>query len=152
MSKHRVNAVDVRLIQLLGSIIRNNLGFKVAEMTECWTFMYISNWTIEAYHIIEHDQSLCFGSGYFMKVHEDGASEPEKIEVRAACELSQWIPAGQHYWTFRLWFKHPDGQVKKYYFRKFSFSNSINNEAVPEDMRDAPPKRISFKKESSTVS
>ncbi len=155
MSKIRINSMYVHLCGLLSSIIRENLKFRVSN-TECWTFEHITDWQIydkknpsecggEPYYFVEHSQSLYFGSGYLTGFSHDDRSKFQKVQLRVVCEFSEWVPAGQSFWTFRIWVQYSDGRIEKHFLNKYSFSKTLDEGEIPKNMRNAPPKRISFK-------
>lgn len=160
MSTLRLSAIYVDLNRLLSPIIRDNLGLNVIPMTECWTFSHICNWQIynkkhpyrrnsgdgfDPIYPVEHEQSLYFGSGSFSVPKGDvwDLDDLDKIELRVVCELSEWVPAYQHFWIVKVWAKYPNGEITKHCFKKFSFGDEV--EIFGQPIRNLPPKRIPFK-------
>jgi hypothetical protein len=74
-----------------------------------------------------------------------------RFEIRTVCELSEWVPVGQYFWTVKAWVKHPDGSITKHCFKKFSFDSSSEEIEVLKNMRDLPPKKIAFKPRKEVV-
>lgn len=159
MAKLRLSAIYVDLSRLLSPIIRDNLGFNVVPMTECWTFGHICNWQIydmkhpyynggdgfDPIYPVEHQQSLYFGSGSFRIPKGDVwcLDDLDKVEIRVVCELSEWVPAYQYFWIVKVWVKYPNNEIKKYCFKKFSFGDKA--ELFNQRINNLPPKRIPFK-------
>lgn len=140
MSTFSISATYTELVELLGFVLRNKLGYKMICFPH-WDFKLIKA-------TFGDEPETYLGKGRFMANLKDeerrtrlGTYDDDDVEVRTKCELIGGCD-GQE-WTINIWLKFPNGTIRGYGFEKSS------SEETPQESSRAvpalPPSEISFK-------
>lgn len=154
--KIRVPSTTVELVQILGTIFRDQL--KIIQFgTECWTFQQVADYEVRTkteaypgagYKPTEHRNSVYLGEGHLKaQFYTANSGNAEKVEVRTRCVHNNWEAAGLKSWIIELWLKPEDGEIRRYHFfcnKGYGFDRDIclfDDKTISE----LPPKKIAFK-------
>lgn len=159
----RVTSIIVQLIQLLGTILRDQLGFKLYR-PECWTFEHVGKYEIPVDRHAkepakdasneewgeydrskepEHEVSVYMGTGRFPVYSGNGV---DQVEVRVRCEHDHWTPTGLKSWDIQMWVKWPTKEMQyEHFWCSLGYGTDCSISPCDLPIPKLPPRRFSFK-------